>query len=138
MGTKSQNLADLKTIKRNARERGRVENLNKRFEMLRQNIPALVGVRNSSKISILNQATLYIQYLEQLAQNININKNGSSYYENYFLSSYPQSSSPSGSISSLSSSECLNTSLETSFSPNTSFTFDSSSHGKNAGGYPVE
>ena len=36
--------------------------------MLRQNIPSLAAVKNSSKINILSQAAHYIQYLEHLTQ----------------------------------------------------------------------
>ena len=57
---------DHRTIKRNERERNRVQNLNSSFEVLRQNIPGAAPMKKMSKIQILHQAVGYIQYLHQL------------------------------------------------------------------------
>ena len=59
---------DHKTIKRNERERNRVQNLNSSFEVLRQNIPGAAPMKKISKIQILHQAVNYIQYLHQLIE----------------------------------------------------------------------
>ena len=55
---------DLKTIKRNERERRRVEVVNKGFETLRQHVPNAAPVKKMSKVGILNEAMEYIQYLK--------------------------------------------------------------------------
>ena len=54
---------DLKTIKRNERERKRVEVVNRGFETLRQHVPSAVPVKKMSKVGILNEAMEYIAYL---------------------------------------------------------------------------
>ena len=59
---------DHKTIKRNERERNRVQNLNSSFEVLRQNIPGAAPMKKMSKIQILHQAVNYIQYLHRLME----------------------------------------------------------------------
>ena len=58
---------DLKTIKRNKRERVRVETVNRGFENLRAQIPG-ARVQKTSKAAILGQAVDYIQYLHSLLQ----------------------------------------------------------------------
>ena len=59
---------DHRTIKRNERERNRVQNLNSSFEVLRQNIPGAAPMKKISKIQILHQAVNYIQYLHQMIE----------------------------------------------------------------------
>ena len=54
---------DLKTIKRNERERKRVETVNMGFETLRQHVPTASQIKKLSKVSILTEAMDYIQYL---------------------------------------------------------------------------
>lgn len=54
---------DLKTIKRNERERKRVETVNRGFETLRQHVPTASQIKKLSKVSILTEAMDYIQYL---------------------------------------------------------------------------
>ena len=63
---------NLKTIKRNARERTRVENVNKSFESLRLQIPRAAAMGKLSKVGILAEAVDYIQYLHTL---VNANNN---------------------------------------------------------------
>ena len=128
--------SDLKTIKRNARERNRVENINHSFEMLRQNIPSLAAVKNSSKINILGQAAQYIQYLEQLTQHLGTQQ--AVQQHTFYDSFYPQCSSPSESVSSTSSTEYLNTSLESSISSDSSSSVEYFPSVKTVNGYPVE
>ena len=57
---------DLKTIKRNERERNRVETVNRGFETLRQHVPTAASVKKMSKVNILAQAVDYIMYLQQM------------------------------------------------------------------------
>ena len=66
---------DLKTIKRNERERKRVETVNKGFETLRQHVPTTAQVKKMSKVGILNEAMEYIQYLKTVL--VNQTQNGS-------------------------------------------------------------
>ena len=54
---------DLKTIKRNARERNRVETVNKSFETLRQHVPTAVQYKKMSKVNIVHYALDYINQL---------------------------------------------------------------------------
>ena len=63
-GYKVKPTENLKTIKRNERERHRVQNLNNGFEILRQNIPAVAAMKKMSKMNILSHAVNYIQYLQ--------------------------------------------------------------------------
>ena len=65
-GYKMKPMENLKTIKRNQRERHRVQNLNNGFEILRQNIPAVAAMKKMSKIQILGHAVGYIQHLHHL------------------------------------------------------------------------
>lgn len=67
-GYKIKPTENLKTIKRNERERNRVQNLNSGFEVLRQNIPAVAAMKKMSKIQILSHAVNYIQYLHQILE----------------------------------------------------------------------
>ena len=67
-GYKMKPTENLKTIKRNERERNRVQNLNSGFEVLRQNIPAVAAMKKMSKIQILSHAVNYIQYLHQVLE----------------------------------------------------------------------
>ena len=59
---------DLKTIKRNERERKRVETVNAGFETLRRHVPTASQIKKLSKVSILTEAMDYIQYLCQSLQ----------------------------------------------------------------------
>lgn len=59
---------DLKTIKRNERERNRVETVNRGFETLRMHVPTAAPVKKMSKVNILNQALDYIVYLQQILE----------------------------------------------------------------------
>ena len=65
-GYKMKPMENQKTIKRNQRERHRVQNLNNGFEILRQNIPAVAAMKKMSKIQILGHAVGYIQHLHHL------------------------------------------------------------------------
>ena len=65
-GYKVKPTENLKTVKRNQRERHRVQHLNQGFDILRQNIPAVAAMKKMSKIQILSHAVGYIQYLHQL------------------------------------------------------------------------
>ena len=65
-GYKVKPTESLKTVKRNERERHRVQHLNQGFDILRQNIPAVAAMKKMSKIQILSHAVGYIQYLHQL------------------------------------------------------------------------
>ena len=59
---------DLKTIKRNARERNRVQTVNQGFEKLRQHIPSAACDKKMSKVNILGHAVNYIQCLHAMIQ----------------------------------------------------------------------
>ena len=59
---------DLKTTKRNERERNRVETVNRGFEVLRRHVPTAAMVKKMSKVNILNQAVDYIEYLKQILE----------------------------------------------------------------------
>ena len=63
---------NLKTIKRNQRERNRVETVNRGFESLRLQIPRAAVMGKLSKVGILAEAVDYIQYLHTL---LNTNTN---------------------------------------------------------------
>ena len=66
---------DLKTIKRNERERTRVQSVNNGFETLRKHIPTAAALKKMSKVNILNEAMEYIQYLRSVLQNATEVKN---------------------------------------------------------------
>ena len=59
---------DLKTIKRNQRERIRVETVNKTYETLRRVIPAAAVHKKMSKVNIIYHALEYINQLMYLIQ----------------------------------------------------------------------
>ena len=59
---------DLKTIKRNARERNRVQTVNQGFEKLRLHIPGAACDKKMSKVNILSHAVSYIQCLHAMIQ----------------------------------------------------------------------
>jgi Helix-loop-helix DNA-binding domain len=59
---------DLKTIKRNARERNRVQTVNQGFEKLRLHIPSAAADKKMSKVNILGHAVNYIQCLHAMIQ----------------------------------------------------------------------
>ena len=90
---------DHKTIKRNQRERNRVQNLNSSFEVLRQNIPGAAPMKKMSKIQILHQAVNYIQYLHQMMEKPDVSS-GSVQYESY--PSYYQGYTNAGSLTPVS------------------------------------
>ena len=57
---------DLKTTKRNQRERTRVETVNRGFELLRRQIPRAAASEKLSKVAVLAHAVDYIQHLHSL------------------------------------------------------------------------
>ena len=59
---------DLKTIKRNARERNRVETVNRSFETLRQVVPSAAAYKKLSKVNIIHHALEYIHQLMYMVQ----------------------------------------------------------------------
>ena len=59
---------DLKTIKRNERERNRVETVNRGFETLRRHVPTAATVKKMSKVNILTEAVDYIMQLKQMLE----------------------------------------------------------------------
>ena len=67
-GYKIQPPQDLKTIKRNARERNRVQTVNHGFERLRQIVPSAILDKKMSKVNILAQAVDYIHCLHSMVQ----------------------------------------------------------------------
>ena len=87
-GYKIKPTEDLKTIKRNERERNRVQTVNRGFEILRQNIPSAAPVKKMSKIHILNHAVGYIQYLHQLLQSSQYVKTESEVVEPHYMNQY--------------------------------------------------
>ena len=54
---------DLKTIKRNTRERNRVQTVNKGFDTLQRHVPTAAPVKKMSKVCVLQHAMEYIQNL---------------------------------------------------------------------------
>ncbi len=59
---------DLKTIKRNARERNRVQAVNSCYENLRRNVPSAAVYKKMSKVNIVHHALEYIHQLMQVLQ----------------------------------------------------------------------
>jgi hypothetical protein len=59
---------DLKTIKRNARERNRVQAVNSCFENLRRRVPSAAVYKKMSKVNIIHHALEYIHQLMQVLQ----------------------------------------------------------------------
>ena len=80
---------DLKTIKRNTRERVRVETVNRGFENLRAQIPG-ARVQKASKAAILGQAVDYIQYLHSLLQPGYLEVEEGYYSDSQSSPNYPQ------------------------------------------------
>lgn len=70
-GYKMKPQEDLKTIKRNARERNRVESVNRGFDILKLHLPAAANVKKMSKVNILNHASEYIKYLHNILNPVN-------------------------------------------------------------------
>ena len=93
---------DHKTIKRNERERNRVQNLNSSFEVLRQNIPGAAPMKKMSKIQILHQAVNYIQYLHRMMEKPEMVSPGSVQYEQSYPHYYQGYSGSAGPLSPLS------------------------------------
>ena len=62
---------DLKTTKRNQRERNRVKTVNDGFEVLRSHIPSAKAAKKMSKVIILSHAVEYIQHLQSMLNHIN-------------------------------------------------------------------
>ena len=60
---------DLKTIKRNARERSRVQTVNRSFEVLRQHVPSANMYKKLSKVNIIQHALQYIHQLMYVLDN---------------------------------------------------------------------
>jgi len=54
---------DLKTIKRNTRERNRVQTVNKGFDMLQRHVPTAAPIKKMSKVCVLQHAMEYIRNL---------------------------------------------------------------------------
>ena len=89
---------NLKTIKRNQRERSRVETVNRGFESLRLQIPRAAAMGKLSKMGILGEAVDYIQYLHSLL-NTNTNLHQHSFHlpeaeEGYYSDVQMSPSSP--------------------------------------------
>ncbi len=59
---------DLKTIKRNARERNRVQGVNSCYENLRRNVPSAAVYKKMSKVNIVHHALEYIHQLMLVLQ----------------------------------------------------------------------
>jgi hypothetical protein len=57
---------DVKTVKRNARERHRVQNVNSGFSVLKQHLPGTAHLKKVSKVTILTHAMEYIAYLTRV------------------------------------------------------------------------
>ena len=57
---------DLKTIKRNTRERNRVQTVNSGFDTLKQHLPGTAHLKKVSKVTILTHAMEYIAYLTRV------------------------------------------------------------------------
>ena len=70
-GYKIKPAQDLKTMKRNARERNRVQTVNSGFERIRQLVPSAAADTKMSKVNILGHAVDYIQCLHSILQQCN-------------------------------------------------------------------
>ena len=66
---------DLKTIKRNQRERSRVQAVNKAYDTLSKVIPSTVGNRKMSKVNIIHHALDYINNLINVLEDGPISQN---------------------------------------------------------------
>ena len=60
---------DVKTIKRNQRERNRVQTVNSGFDTLKQHLPGTAHLKKVSKVTILTHAMEYIAYLTRVLHN---------------------------------------------------------------------
>ena len=60
---------DIKTIKRNQRERNRVQTVNSGFDTLKQHLPGTAHLKKVSKVTILTHAMEYIAYLTRVLHN---------------------------------------------------------------------
>jgi hypothetical protein len=98
---------DLKTIKRNARERNRVQAVNSCYENLRRNVPSAAVYKKMSKVNIVHHALEYIHQLMQVLQGEQISP-GTSDYSSVCspVSFYPSPSCSSVCSPSPQSSEC--------------------------------
>ena len=56
---------ELKTIKRNARERRRVQSVNRSYELLKQHLPNMAHKSRVSKVKIVHQAIEYMKLLQK-------------------------------------------------------------------------
>jgi len=72
---------DLKTSKRNARERKRVETVNSGFEILRQHIPSAMAAKKMSKVNILSHAMEYISQLHAILESKNQSGGGAPHHQ---------------------------------------------------------
>ena len=70
-GYKIKPAQDHKVMKRNARERNRVQTVNCGFERLRQMVPSAVADKKMSKVNILGHAVEYIHCLHSYLQQCN-------------------------------------------------------------------
>lgn len=119
---------NIKVMKRNARERNRVQTVNNGFERLRVMVPTASCDKKMSKVNILGHAVEYIQCLHALIQQVNHSQSAAvsphspgvsstSDYSSYssdcsmYTPTYPQSMYPSSKHSSFND-----------FSPRTHFT----------------
>ena len=80
---------DIKTIKRNERERNRVETVNRGFETLRRHVPTAAMVKKMSKVNILNQAVEYIEYLKQILESSSQPQQTNSWTSHHQYSPFP-------------------------------------------------
>jgi hypothetical protein len=90
---------DLKTIKRNARERNRVQAVNSCFENLRRNVPSAAVYKKMSKVNIVHNALEYIHQLMQVLEGEQISPVSSDYSS--ACSPVPSYPSPSCSVQDL-------------------------------------
>ena len=107
---------DLKTIKRNARERNRIQAVNSCFENLRRRVPSAAVYKKMSKVNIVHHALEYIHQLMQMLQGDQISppySDTSSTCSSAFPSpSLPFPPQPSNAMSSYNSSLASHNSLE--------------------------
>jgi hypothetical protein len=98
---------DLKTIKRNARERNRVQVVNSCYENLRRNVPSAAVYKKMSKVNIVQHALEYIHQLMQVLHGEQISPGASDYSSACSsVSSYPSPSCSFQDLKKRSSSVC--------------------------------
>jgi hypothetical protein len=98
---------DLKTIKRNARERNRVQAVNSCFENLRRNVPSAAVYKKMSKVNIVHHALEYIHQLMQVLHGEQISPGASEHSSACSpVSSYPSHSCSFQDLNNRSSSVC--------------------------------